>query len=95
MEEEKFRRREVMTGEDLYNAFKEMFPGYAEKTIAYKKIGSRTLSILTEISDKTFVFLYISDDNWQFGTKLWRKRPDKVSSRYHAEHIAKLNGQED
>lgn len=95
MESVKNKTREAMTGEDLYNAFKEMFPDYADKTIAYKKIGSRTLSILTEVSEKTFVFLYISDDNWHFGTKLWRKRPDKVSSRYHAEHVAKLNSQED
>lgn len=95
MEEEKIKSKEGMSGEGLYKAFKEMFPDYAEKTIAYKKIGSRTLSILTEISDKTFVFLYISDDNWQFGTKLWRKRPDKVSAKYHEEHIKKLNSQED
>lgn len=72
-----------MNKEQLFEIFTEMFPDWAKKAITYKKIGSRTLAIKFEESvddqkatEISRVFLYIDPSNWQFGTKIWRKRPD-------------------
>lgn len=77
-----------MSKEELFEKFKEMFPTWARTAGSYKKIGSRTLAINFakevvngEVIYESRVFLYINDDNWQFGTKLWRKRPEKVEKK--------------
>lgn len=77
-----------MNKDQLFEAFKELFPEWAKKATSYKKIGSKTLAIkfekpvddqkATEISR---VFLYNDPNNWQFGTKLWRKRPEKLQKK--------------
>lgn len=63
----------------LFEAFKELFPTWADKVSYYKKIGSRALMIIFKGDKKSKVFLYYGPDNWQFGTKLWRKVPKKVT----------------
>lgn len=72
-----------MTKDELFGVFKIMFPEWAKTVTSYKKIGSRTLAITFCNGPKdpkySRVFLYIDKDNWQFGTKLWRKRPDVVN----------------
>lgn len=74
-----------MNKEELFNAFKVLFPNWAEHVEAYRKIGSRTLAIkfrfVESLHDEngietSRVFLYVDENNWQFGTKLWRKRPE-------------------
>lgn len=63
-----------MNKEQIFEAFKKMFPQWAANVVSFKKIGSRCLAIF--FNDNTsLVFLYIDENNWQFGTKLWRKRP--------------------
>lgn len=78
-----------MNKEKLFKAFQELFPDWAKKATSYKKIGSKTLAIRFatevtlgedsgEVKEESRVFLYIDQNNWQFGTKLWRKRPEHV-----------------
>lgn len=66
-----------MGKEELFEVFKDMFPIWAGEVTSYKKIGSRTLAIKFE-DGTSRVFLYVNDNNWQFGTKLWRKRPERL-----------------
>lgn len=77
-----------MNKEQLFEAFKELFPDWAKKATSYKKIGSKTLAIKFEESvddekarETSRVFLYNNPNNWQFGTKLWRKRPEKLQKK--------------
>lgn len=77
-----------MTKEELFEVFSRMFPEFAKKATSYKKIGSRVLAIkfVEEIVDRKIietsrVFLYIDENNWQFGTKLWRKRPERLNKK--------------
>lgn len=70
-----------MTKEQLFDEFKNLFPNWEDRVIYYKKIGSKCLAILvknhTGIGSDSRVFLYENSNNWQFGTKLWRKRPER------------------
>ena len=77
-----------MSKEQLFDAFKELFQDWAKKATSYKKIGSKTLAIKFEESvddekamETSRVFLYNDPNNWQFGTKLWRKRPEKMQKK--------------
>ncbi len=65
-----------MSKEEIFNMFKVMFSDWAEFATGYHKIGSRCIAITFDDGGHVCsrVFLYISADNWQFGTKLWRKR---------------------
>ena len=47
-----------------------------KKATSYKKIGSKCLAIRFN-NGTSRVFLFENPNNWHFGTKLWRKRPDK------------------
>lgn len=77
-----------MNKEQLFDAFKELFPDWAKKKISYKKIGSKTLAIKfvtsvegNKVNEESRVFLYNDPNNWQFGTKLWRKRPEHLQKK--------------
>lgn len=72
-----------MNKEQLFDVFKMMFPDWSKAVISYKKIGSKTLAITFLDHDVTTsrVFLYNNSNDWQFGTKLWRKRPDKLRKK--------------
>lgn len=77
-----------MSKEQLFDAFKELFPDWAKKVISYKKIGSKTLAIKfvtsveeNKVNEESRVFLYNDPNNWQFGTKLWRKRPEHLQKK--------------
>lgn len=83
---------EVMNKEELFAKFAEMFPDWSKKATSYYKIGSRTIVIKfaegtvdqdgkRNVKEVSRVFLYIGPDNWQFGTKLWRKRPEKKGNK--------------
>lgn len=73
-----------MSKEDLFDMFEQMFPNWAERVTTYKKIGSRTLAIkfkefgetVIDQNEVSRVFLYKGPNNWQFGTKMWRKKPN-------------------
>lgn len=75
-----------MSKEQLFNVFADLFPDWARTAVSYKKVGSKTLAIKfvqfgDTVADKkeiSRVFMYYSPNNWQFGTKIWRKRPDKI-----------------
>lgn len=69
-----------MNKEELYAAFEEMFPDWADKVTSYKKIGSKCLSIRFR-NGTSRIFLFNNPNNWQFGTKLWRKRPERLNER--------------
>ena len=77
-----------MNKEQLFDAFKELFPDWAKKVISYKKIGSKTLAIKfvtsveeNKVNEESRVFLYNDPNNWQLGTKLWRKRPEHLQKK--------------
>ena len=73
-----------MNKEQLLEKFKLMFPSWAPHIASYKKIGSKTLAIefnIGPVKKVSRVFLYNNPDNWQFGTKLWRKRPKKMKKK--------------
>lgn len=77
-----------MNKEQLFETFKELFPDWAKKAISYKKIGSKTLAIKfatsvegNKMNEESRIFLYNNPNNWQFGTKLWRKRPEKLQKK--------------
>ncbi len=74
-----------MNKDQLFAAFKELFPVWAKLATSYKKIGSKTLVIkfkkLEGEGEESRVFLYAGPDNWQFGTKLWRKRPERITKQ--------------
>lgn len=72
-----------MTKTDIFNIFKVMFPEWAKYVTGYKKIGGRVIAIKYDMGEGkrgSLVFLYIDQNNWQFGTKLWRKRPDYIKN---------------
>lgn len=77
-----------MNKEQLFDAFKELFPDWAKKATSYKKIGSKALAIKfitavdrDKVNEESRVFLYNDLNNWQFGTKLWRKRPEQLQKK--------------
>lgn len=81
-----------MSKEELMAAFERLFPNWIKDVVSYKKIGSKCLSICfkrvdvqrpsyTKVSMYTRVFLYKNDNDWHFGTKLYRKRPDKIAPK--------------
>lgn len=79
-----------MNKDELFQVFHEMFPDYAKNVTSYKKTGSRTLAVKfkQEVDDQketevSRVFLYINPNNWQFGTKLWRKKPEHLKKKEH------------
>lgn len=81
-----------MNKDQLFAAFQELFPDWAKKATSYKKIGSKTLAIKFEKSvdekkatEESRVFLYNDPNNWQFGTKLWRKRPERTAKKVKKE----------
>lgn len=67
-----------MTKEVIFGKFAEMFPLIAPDVKSYKKIGSKTISIRMN-NGKTRTFLYNNPDNWNFGTKPWRKKPEPIA----------------
>lgn len=77
-----------MNKDELFEVFKDMFPNWVDKVVDYRKIGSRVLAITFKIEggnnttgEVSRVFLYVSPENWQFGTKLWRKRPERLTNK--------------
>lgn len=72
-----------MKKEEIYNAFVRLFPKWEESVISYKKIGSRAIALFFTSSffekDKKLIFFYNNDEDWTFGTKVWRNRPVNVS----------------
>ena len=69
-----------MSREELFAAFEELFPDWAKKATSYKKIGSKCLAIRFN-NGTSRVFLFENPNNWHFGTKLWRKRPDEAEKK--------------
>lgn len=63
--------------DNVYNHFIYMFPNWKNDVVAYKKVGSSAICIIFR-GGKSRIFLYRSEDDWTFGTKLWRKRPDNI-----------------
>lgn len=73
---------EKMTAVDLFDKFVDLFPsalgGSKEKCIvsSYQKIGARMLRM--EMDDgHVLYFLWYDENNWNLGTKPYRKRPVK------------------
>lgn len=65
---------------ELIDNFCRLFPNFANEATGFKKIGSNVIVVKFE-NAKSLVFLYVSDENWSFGTKLWRKRPARLENQ--------------
>lgn len=63
--------------EEICEKFREMFPN-VEATM---KPFMKDVVIVTLKNGKTRLFLYKGDDDWMFGTKLYRARPKQVSHK--------------
>lgn len=69
-----------MKGAEIFQEFCTLFPDYAEAADGYKKIGSKTIKL--EFTDngkalKPLIFMYKGDNDWTFGTRVWRRKPVK------------------
>ena len=63
-----------MRKEDIYKVFTNMFPEYEDRVVSYRKIGSKMIGLEMEGGLK-LSFLYMGHNNWNLGTKPWRKKP--------------------
>lgn len=66
-----------MNARTLYQTFKGMFPDIAEDCNSYKRMGSRAIAVYLK-SGKSLIFMYTNENNWNLGTKYWRKMPSKT-----------------
>lgn len=83
-----------MNKDELFAKFRELFPSWKECVVSYKKMGSKCLVVKTQTT--SLVFLYYGPDNWQFGTKLWRKRPEKIEKKEESQNgMVKKHGKLD
>lgn len=64
---------------DLYTQFINMFPDLSDCVVSYRKTGSKTI-VLEMQNGKHLFFLYYGPDNWNIGTKQWR-RMDSVPKK--------------
>lgn len=84
---------EKMNKQQLFEAFNSLFPDWAKRLTSYKKIGSKTLALTflegtsDNITSTSRVFLYVDQNNWHFGTKLWRKRPMRLTKNETSDPI--------
>lgn len=69
-----------MTRLDIYKGFEDLFPDWVEKVESYKKVGSKTISLKMK-NGRSLVFLYNNPNNWNFGTKPWRKKPEPIQKK--------------
>lgn len=73
-----------MVVDNIWNGFTELFPGYVDKVESYKKIGSKSIKLKMKTpegaSDKFLIFLYNDPNDWTFGTKVWRRKPQYKKS---------------
>lgn len=69
-----------MKNAELFEIFKGMFPDFAKCAKGSKLIGSKAISIEME-NGKSLIFMYYGQDNWSFGTKVWRRKPDPTPKK--------------
>lgn len=63
---------------DLYYAFCNLFPNWANNVRDFKKVGSKTISLFFFDGSK-LLFFYENPRNFSFGSKIWRKKPEEVT----------------
>lgn len=71
-----------MKQQEIYEKFKQFFPNFEKLVTKVEKTGSRVIRLTLENSEVPLLFLYYSDNNWSFGTNLWRKRPGETSGNW-------------
>lgn len=76
-----------MTRDEIWEGFVNLFPSYVDKVESYTKIGSKSLSLKMKVPEgqpsKNLIFLYNNMWDWTFGTKVWRKKPNKKEDNNH------------
>lgn len=60
---------------DIYDAFKNLFPNFEDHVINYEKVGSRMIKLYFDDQQIKY-FLYTNSFDWNFGTKPYRRRPN-------------------
>lgn len=66
-----------MTGAQIFQEFCNLFPDYAVTANGYEKIGSKAIKLSYNGGLHHLIFMYKGDDDWTFGTRVWRKKPVK------------------
>lgn len=63
----------------IYENFDRLCPAMACFVKSYELIGPKAIVIhfLDDVSFQKLFFMYYSDENWNLGTKMWRKVPEK------------------
>lgn len=61
---------------ELMTAFETHFPDWAANVEAYRPFQRDAIIILFN-GGKSRIFFYKSPEDWSFGTKLYRARPDR------------------
>lgn len=73
-----------MVVDNIWNGFTELFPDYVDKVESYKKIGSKSIKLKMKTPEgapnKFLIFLYNDPNDWTFGTKVWRRKPQYKKS---------------
>lgn len=76
-----------MTKPELYDKFTELFPEWTGRVIGFKRIQPRVLKlqIRADFEDPTQdvmrYFMYINEDDWSFGTKIYRNAPKYMKKK--------------
>lgn len=70
-----------MKGSEIFRKFVTLFPEYAGAIARYTKIGSKAIKLEYTGANgealKPLIFMYKGEDDWTFGTRVWRRKPVK------------------
>lgn len=69
---------------ELIDVFEDMFPDWAGHVVEYKPFQRDVIILILE-GGRSLVFFHKGDDNWSFGTKLYRPKPRKTIEKIEKE----------
>lgn len=72
-----------MQRDNIWEAFKDLFPDWADRVEGYQKIGSKSIKVKIKTekgNEKYLIFLYNDPWNWTYGSTIYRRRPKPVES---------------
>ena len=73
-----------MQRDNIWEAFKNLFPDWEEKVESYKKIGSKSIKLKIKRPEgeepKYLIFLYNDPWNWTYGSNIYRRKPRPVKT---------------
>lgn len=73
-----------LTVQELAVKFYQYFPEWMDMVRDVERIGPCAISIKLN-SGTSLVWLWVNEDDWQLGTRLWRRPPKKVEQKWKKE----------